>query len=101
MLFWKIALKQFRSSSWYTLPSTHNFCEGPQPQGLNTAIFRPKILRPCYIWGSVGMSASIILPLLLLHVYVCFAVIFEEPLIKRNKENKWNEEDISYCRFGL
>ena len=29
------------------------------------------------------MSASIILPLLLLHVYVCFAVIFEEPLIKR------------------
>ena len=32
------------------------------------------------------MSASIILPLLLLHVYVCFAVIFEEPLVEKNKE---------------
>ena len=34
------------------------------------------------------MSASIILQLLLLHVYVCFAVIFEEPLVEKNKENK-------------
>ena len=38
--------------------------------------------------GHVGMSASIILQLLLLHVYVCFAVIFEEPLVEKNKENK-------------
>ena len=29
--------------------------------------------------GHIGIAASIILPLLLLHVYVCFAVIFEEP----------------------
>ena len=44
------------------------------------------------------MTTSIILSLLPLHVYVCFAVIFEEPLIETNKKDIWNEEGISYCR---
>ena len=48
--------------------------------------------------GHIGITASIILPLFLLHFYVCFAVIFEEPVSERNKENIWNEEDIQYCR---
>ena len=51
--FWKITLKQFKSSSWYTLPSAHNFCERPQPQRPNIAICRTKVLRPCYLWGSL------------------------------------------------
>ena len=58
MLFWKTALKQFRSSSCYTLHSTHNFCEGPQPQWPNIAICRPKVLRPCYVWGSHRFRSS-------------------------------------------
>ena len=33
------------------------------------------------------MTTSIILSLLPLHVYVCFAVIFEEPLIETNKKD--------------
>ena len=61
--------------------------EEPQPQMSNIVICRPKVLRPCY-------AASIILSLFLLHVYVCFPVIFE----KRNKENTWNKEDIPYRR---
>ena len=52
MLFWKITLKQFRSSSSYTQPNTHNFCEGPQPQRPNIALCRPTVLRHCYVWES-------------------------------------------------
>ena len=37
--------------------------------------------------GHVGITASIILSLFLLHVFVCIAVIFEEPLIEKHKEN--------------
>ena len=61
MLFWKITLKQFRSSSSYTQPYIHNFCEGPQPQRLNIALCRPTVLRPCYVWES--------------HKYHCFYYI--------------------------
>ena len=91
-------MKQFRSSSWYTLPSTHKFCAGPQPEKPNIAIFDLKFLDPVTYDGLIGINASIILPLFLLCVYVCYAVIAEEPLIERNKEDIWNEEDISYCR---
>ena len=45
------------------------------------------ILDPVRYEGHIGITASIILPLFLLHVYVCFAVIFEEPLIEKYKEN--------------
>ena len=46
-----------------------------------------KFLDPVTYEGLIDVSASIILPLFLLHVYVCFAVIVEEPLTERNKEN--------------
>ena len=38
--------------------------------------------------GQTGITASIMLPLFLLHLNnVCFAVMSEKPLIERNKEN--------------
>ena len=88
-IFWKILEYFERFSSWYTLSSTPKFCEGPQPQRSNITICRPKVLRPCYVWGS--------------HRYHCFYYITTvsitllclfEPLSERNKENIWNEEDI-------
>ena len=46
-----------------------------------------KLLDPATYEGHIGITASVLLPLSLLHVYVCLVVIFEEPLIERNKEN--------------
>ena len=46
-----------------------------------------KFLDPVSYEGHIGITASIILSLFVLRFYVCFVVIFEEPLSERNKEN--------------
>ena len=68
--------KQFRSSFWYTVPTTS--MKDPNLRGPIEQFVDLKFLDPVTYECHIDTTASIILPLFPLLVYVCFAVLFEE-----------------------